>query len=122
MIDTLLFFRDMLPHIANERLRLKCLRRSWSPKHYFTETLDEVERQLIERLRMSNPNDSIVVEFAKRHSLSEEKATNDSSEIRRQRKTLETELSNDIPEQVDEMDPYSAPAAVAASTREERNE
>ena len=122
MIDTPLFFRDMHPHIANERLRLERLRRSWSPKRYFTETLDEIERQLVERLRMSNPNDSIVVEFAKRHSPPDENETNNNSAIPAQRKTLGTERSNDAPEQADEMDTSSTPAAATAATREVRNE
>lgn len=63
---TLLFTRGMYSIIANENLRLTRLTKPWPLKHYFLETLDVLERQLVEHLRTSAPIDPLVTEFDKR--------------------------------------------------------
>ncbi len=57
----------MAKHIANERIRLTDLTKPWSLKRYFLNSLDDLERKLVEQISLDAPNDSVVREYDARH-------------------------------------------------------
>ena len=64
--------RDIAKHIANERIHLTELTRPWSPKRNFFNSLDDLERTLVEQIRQEAPKESVIPEYDAHHACPDE--------------------------------------------------